>query len=239
MRLMLHFARAYPRHTLTMLLALLLAGVAEGVSLTALLPMLNIAVGGAAGKHAGSGSAFVTNALQSLGIPPTVASLLLVVVIGILLKSVLVLAADRKVGYTVAHVATDLRLALLRALLGTRWEYYLSQPVGSLANSAATEVMRASQGYMHGAMAIAFLVQSIVYAGVALMVSWPAAIVAFAAGFLLLILLNRLVGKAKKAGRKQTYLLRSLLGASDRHPAVGQAAQGHGARTPRRGTARS
>jgi len=46
MRLMLHFARTYPRHTLSMLFALLLAGVVEGLSLTALLPMLNIAVSG-------------------------------------------------------------------------------------------------------------------------------------------------------------------------------------------------
>ena len=45
MRLMFYFARAYPRHTLTMLLAQLMAGVMEGISLTALLPMLNIAVG--------------------------------------------------------------------------------------------------------------------------------------------------------------------------------------------------
>lgn len=137
---MLHFFRAYPRHTLTMLLAQLLAGVMEGISLTALLPMLNIAVGGT--KTSGLGKT-VTTTLHALGITPTVPSLLMVVVVGVLLKSALVLLADRKVGYTVALVATDLRLTLLRALLGTRWEYYLSHPMGSLANSASSEVMRA------------------------------------------------------------------------------------------------
>jgi ATP-binding cassette subfamily C protein len=209
---MLRFARAYPRHTLAMLLALLLAGVVEGVSLTALLPMLNIAIGDGAGGASGSGiGKFASSALQFLGIAPTVASLLMVVVVGVLLKSALVLIADRKVGYTVAHVATDLRLALLRALLAARWEYYLSQPMGALANSAGTEVMRASQAYLHGSLAITYLVQSIVYAVVALLVSWQASVVAFAAGCLLLVLLNHLVRKAKKAGRQETNLLRSLL----------------------------
>ncbi|MGL4564821.1 MAG: hypothetical protein ACRCVD_05980, partial [Halioglobus sp.] len=45
MGLMLNFFRAYPSQTVLMLLALLLSGVAEGVGLSALLPMLNIALG--------------------------------------------------------------------------------------------------------------------------------------------------------------------------------------------------
>jgi len=45
MGLMLNFFRAYPSQTVLMLLALLLSGIAEGVGLSALLPMLNIALG--------------------------------------------------------------------------------------------------------------------------------------------------------------------------------------------------
>ncbi len=46
MKLMLSFFRAYRLHTVLMLVALLLSGLAEGVGLSALLPLLNIAVGG-------------------------------------------------------------------------------------------------------------------------------------------------------------------------------------------------
>jgi len=212
MRLMLHFGRAYPWRTLTMLLALLLAGWMEGFSLTALLPLLNIVLTGSGGTAAPSGiGKTVMTALQYIGIAPTVVSLLTVVVAGVLLKSVFILLADRNVGYTVAHIATDLRLALLRAVLGARWEYYLSQPIGSLANSAATEVMRASQAYLNGSMVITYFLQSLVYAAVALLVSWQASIIAFSASCVLLILMGRLVQKAKQAGRRETELLRSLL----------------------------
>ena len=212
MRLMLHFGRAYPGHTVTMLLALLLAGLVEGLGLTALLPMLNLAMSrqGGAAEESASGQ-FVTTVLQSFGVSPSIESLLLVLVLGVIIKSALVLIADRKVGYTVAHVATDLRLALLRALLGTRWEFFLSQPVGSLANSAATEVMRASQAYLHGAMMATLFVQAMVYAAVALLVSWQATLASCVAGFVLLLVLNGLVKKTKKAGRRQTVLLQSLL----------------------------
>lgn len=212
MRLMLHFGRTYPGHTAKMLLALLLAGLVEGIGLTALLPMLNLAMrqGNDAAAESASGQ-FVTSALHTIGVTPSIESLLLILVVGVILKSALVLIADRKVGYTVAHVATDLRLALLRALLGSRWEFFLSQPTGSLANAAATEVMRASQAYLHGAIMATLFVQAMVYAAVALLVSWQATLASCVAGFGLLVVLNVLVKKTKKAGRKQTVLLQSLL----------------------------
>jgi ATP-binding cassette subfamily C protein len=211
MNMMWHFARTYPRQTLSMLIALLLAGVVEGIGLTALLPMLNLALDGTPGETGSGIGGIVTSFLRFLGVTPSVGSLLLVVMAGVLLKSGLVLAADKKVGYTVAHVATDLRLALLHALMGTRWEYYLTQPVGRLANSASTEVMRASQAYLHGSMTLTFLIQSVVYTVIAMLISWQATIVALLASLLLLRLLNYLVRKTKQAGRKQTRYLQSLL----------------------------
>ena len=45
MRLMASFFRAYPGRTSIMMIALLLSGVAEGIGLSALLPLLNIALG--------------------------------------------------------------------------------------------------------------------------------------------------------------------------------------------------
>ena len=45
MGLMLNFFRAYPWQTTLLLISLLLSGVAEGIGLSALLPLLNIALG--------------------------------------------------------------------------------------------------------------------------------------------------------------------------------------------------
>ena len=44
MKLMLSFYRRYPLRTLLTLLAMSVAGLAEGVGLSALLPLLNIAI---------------------------------------------------------------------------------------------------------------------------------------------------------------------------------------------------
>lgn len=200
-----------------MLLALLLASIAEGFGLTALLPLLGSVSGSGLGEGpiSARGSStlthFVTQALSAFGLSPTIGVLLTVLVTGIVLKSIFMLLANKRVGYAVAHVATDLRLALLRALLSTRWEYYLGQPVGGLANAFATEAMRASEAYLCGAKMAAFLIQATVYASIALLVSWKAMLAAIFVGAVLLYGLNRFVRMARRAGARQTSLLQSSL----------------------------
>lgn len=213
---MLKFARSYPRQSLMMLLALIMAGVVEGIGLTALLPLLQKAIdlpaGGAAKPAAAQGTSdFIGMILAYFGVSVTVASLLMVILVGAFLRSMLILVADRKVGYTVAHVATDLRLALLRALLSTRWGYFLNQQVGSMANAAGTEVMRASTAYLHATTALAMAIQVLAYFIVALLVSWKTTLLFMSAASVVLVMLYKLVATAKRAGGKQTRLLQSLL----------------------------
>lgn len=216
MRLLITFARAYPGRSGLMLAALVLAGVAEGVGLSALLPLLQLATetrtGGAATEVMGGGtSGFVGDVLAVFGLTSSVGTLLAGIVLTVVLKSVLVLFAKKQVGYTVAHVATELRLRLLRSLFATRWEYYLGQPVGALANAVATEANRASSAYLFGASLAALLIQSAVYSGVAVMVSWRATVAALAAAICVMFLLSFLVKQSRRAGRRQTKLLKSLL----------------------------
>ena len=216
MHLLIKFARAYPRQSLTMLLAMILAGVVEGVGMTALLPLLQTAINAPASSSFGTISGhgkgtLVSEALAYVGIPTTVGSLLMVILCGAIISSLLVLLADRQIGYTVAHVATDLRLSLLQALLSTHWGHFLNQQVGSMANAAGTEATRASSAYLHTATALAMVIQAVAYFVVALMVSWKTTLCFMAAGSLVLVTLNRMVRTAKLAGKKQTRLTQSLL----------------------------
>jgi ATP-binding cassette, subfamily C, bacterial len=213
MRLLITFARIYPIHSAMVLFALLLAGITEGVGISALLPLFSVIAdpnAGVGGNASGLAS-LVTTVLSFFNLKPDIGVLLLFIVIAVMLKGIFMLLANKRVGYTVAYVATDLRLALLRSLLATRWEYYLSQPVGSLTNAFATEAMRAAQAYLSGARMTALLIQVTIYASVALLVSWKATLISLAAGSGMLYGMNRLIRKARKAGGRQTNLLRSSL----------------------------
>ncbi len=223
MRLLFKFFRAYPWQSALMLFALLLAGIAEGISLSALLPLLSIALDQGGAEDA-SGEfrdgvedegmdleAMVREFLASVGISPTLGALLTIVVVGIIVKNLLVLLARKQIGYTAAQVTTDLRLALLRAVLDSRWEYFLRQPAGRMANAMTTESMRAADAYVYGTTMIARMIEALVYISIALMVSWHATVAALLAGGIVLVVTYALVRMAKRAGKRQTKLLVSLI----------------------------
>ena len=110
------------------------------------------------------------------------------ILVGIIIKSGLVLIAKKQIGYTSAQVTTDLRLALLRAMMSTTWGYFLHQPIGRLANSMASEAIRASQAYVYGSMMVALIIQSVVYICIALLLSWKATLASLVAGLAILFL---------------------------------------------------
>jgi len=224
MGLMASFFRAYPLHTVLMLAALLLSAICEGIGLSALLPLINIALGpeaaatlpdlatgGAVAEERNQFEVAVLQALQSVGIAPTLGNMLIIVVAGVALKSFFLLIAQRQVGYTAAQVGTDLRLEMLRAVLRSKWEYFLHQPIGKLTNSLATEAQRSSASFVQGATAITFLIQAIIYGAVAFAISWRASLAAIVAGAVVIGSSHFLVRITRRAGKKQTTLLSSLM----------------------------
>jgi ATP-binding cassette subfamily C protein len=209
MQLLLVFARRYPTRTAIMLVCLTLAAMAEGIGLSSMMPLLGM-VTGSKGEES-SLERTIRGLLAQVHVEPTLGVLLVLIVAGSVLKAALMLLAQRQVGYTVAHVATDLRLELLRALLSARWLYYVRQPVGMLANAFATEASRASEAYLYGTTLVSQLIQTILYVGIAAAVSWQTTIGASAVGLLTVGALSGLVRRTKRAGVKQTDLMRTLI----------------------------
>ncbi|MBB5348688.1 ABC transporter ATP-binding protein [Desulfoprunum benzoelyticum] len=217
MRLIFTFFKAYPTQSIITLGAMLLAGLAEGFGLSMLLPLLGVVINTTSGGEGPGGSTqsnlerYVAGFFDTVGLSPTIGVLLTFFVGGIVLTALLSLLANKKVGYMVAQVATDLRLALIRALFATRWEYYVHQPIGMYTNAYATEANRSADAYLYGIRVIALLLRTTVYAVVALLMAWKETLIALGAGFFILYILRRLVTKAKKAGQRQTNLLNGLL----------------------------
>jgi ATP-binding cassette subfamily C protein len=213
MRFLLIIFRQYPGQTLMMLAALVFAGVAEGIGLSAMLPLLAITLGGsktATGGKATQAEQMIQKIFDWLGITPTLEFLIIMIFTAMMLKTVLVLFANKRVGYTVAQLTTDLRHHALRAFISASWEFHLSQPIGRLAAAMGGETAKTAKAYAIGVSMIVLLIHALIYIGVALMVSWKATLIALAAGMFFWYPLSRLVTKAKKAGHRQVKLRRSL-----------------------------
>ena len=210
LRMVAAFASAYPARSTTALVTVFVASLLDGLGLSMLLSMLTLS----AGQSKGDPSLPERVALRVadfLGIQPTALNLLLLATILISLKAILYLLANRQVGYTVAYIATDLRLALIRAILGARWRHYLQQSIGRLSNAIATEAQRASEAFQFSAETAVMLLNSLIYVAIALSISLQAGVAAAVAGIALLALLQMLIRTARRAGEHQTELLKSLM----------------------------
>lgn len=204
--------RRYPGRSAVALGAVFLAGVLDGLGLSMLLSMLSMAEGNGSGQPSAPQRVALA-VTEWLHIEPTPLSLLILAVLLIVGKAVLTLAANRQVGYTVARIASDLRLALIRAVVNANWRYYVEQSVGRLSASIGSEAQRAAEAFQHSAEMAALLLNAVIYVVIALSISVPAGLAALGAGAVLLIGLNGLIRKSRRASRQQTELFRSLLGA--------------------------
>lgn len=204
------FVRAYPGRSAVALIAVFAAGLMDGLGLSMLLSMLALATG--TGDHKPSmPEQFALRLAESVGLQPTAPVLLTLATVLIGCKAVLSLQSNRQVGYTVANIATDLRLALIRSVMSARWTHYLNQSVGRLSNAVATEAQRASEAFQCSAEMAAMLLNAVIFLGIALSISWQAGIAAAIAGAALLTMLQTFVRRSRVAGRHQTGLLKSLL----------------------------
>jgi ATP-binding cassette subfamily C protein len=226
-KLIRYFASRYTAASLLAILCLLIEGILGGIGYSAMLPVVNIALEGAPhgpGSSLGAGSALgaaVHAALAAIGIAPTLHVLLPAIAVFFWLKAGVSLIATRQVGYTVAKIATDLRLELLQSMLAARWSHYTRLRSGSAANALATEAQRASAAYEHMAQVCAHLVDGLVCLGLAFSISIPVSLGAIAAALISFRGLRVLVRKSRNAGTKQTRFLKSLLTqVADSLPAV-------------------
>jgi ATP-binding cassette subfamily C protein len=204
------FMKAHRRGSAVIIGGLLAAGLLEGLGLSTLLPLLQTAMGGHASTDSTMGR-IVERAFALLGLQPRFGFLLAFTVLAMTVKSATTWLAMRQVGYTIARVSAELRLALIGALLRARWGYFSNQPVGTFAHSISLDVNRTGNAYYEACLGITQALQAVIYAALAFLVSWKVATVAFLVGAMLAIGLRRMIALSRAAGRRQTELGRSLV----------------------------
>jgi ATP-binding cassette, subfamily C, bacterial len=199
-------ARSYPGQTAVVTALLGLAGASEGLGMSALLPLFKEMMGSQAVGDTWIGRG-VEAFLAYFGFQPTFGTLLGLIAAMMALKGGLVLVSMQQVGYAVASVETDFRLALIRSLMKADWLYYTGQASGRFANAIGSEAFYASHCYEVTTRLIAEGLQLAVYLAVAFLVSWQMTLAGLAAGGLCVLALSGLTAMARRSGQRQTELL--------------------------------
>ena len=194
----------------TVFVMILLAGLLEGISVIALLPLLSTVAGQVAGELTQLGQA-VNDTFALIGVTPTLAGLLSVIVVGILLKSLLTLVALRLSGKAAIEYAAELRLMVIRALLRARWTYFVSQRSGRISNAINQEAGQAASSYSAFVSLAAAGCQVAVYCLIALFSTWQVTLLGLTTGAATVLLLKAFVGQARRAGRSQVNIMNALM----------------------------
>lgn len=202
--------RQRPRATAVAAVLLTLSGLAEGVGLLALLPLLTVATGGE-GSDLPAVGRVITDVLAAVGLEATLGLLLLVIVGGMAAKAGLKILAQWQVGAAEASVTADLRRAMIEGFLRARWPYFIRQPAGGLANAVGAETVHAGKVFTKSAELAGAAMLLLVYLVLALLVSWQAALIGGVVGVLAARGLRFLVQISRAAGRDRTTSQDALL----------------------------
>ena len=204
-------AAAIPlRRNLVVFSSIVVAGLAEGIGIAALLPL--IAVLGDSGSKANALSQLILRGLDYLHLPHEPVVLLAIIAGGMLLKAGLTLLALRQVGRAVADVGASMRLNLIDALLSARWGFYVRQPVGRFSNALSDEATRASDAYDALVQMFSQAVQALIYLLIAAVAAWQVALLAIVVSVIMVGTLNRLLMSAKRNAHKHSLRLQAMLG---------------------------
>lgn len=209
-KLIFYFFEAYPMRSTMMVGCLLFSGLAEGVSILTLIPILDIVQSG--GPIPGSWiGTFLKKTLEVYGLHPNLPTMLFIFVIGIATKGLFMLVAMKQVGYTVAHVTSDLRLNLIKALMNANWNYFINRPAGYFSNAMGSEAMRAATAYHHTALFVASMFNAFIYVVLAMILSLKTTILSALAAIIMIVALSALIKKSRRAGFRQTELMKSII----------------------------
>ena len=187
------------RQSATVISGLLFAGLLELLGIGMIIPML------ASAAHLRETRGGIATALrtlvESVGLPFTPESILIIVFVGLTLKAIVSIAVMRYVGDLVAEITEAFQLDLIRALLRARWSFFIRQPLGRLVHATGPEAAAVGECFQNVTIVLATLIQSVLFIGLAAFISWPLALLALAIGALMFLSFGRLVKHSRQEAR--------------------------------------
>lgn len=197
------FANAKGTNPWLVLTCLILASVAEIMSMSAMLPAL-LAVSGEANDLPPALKTVIDTTLAVTGLPATITGYTIAVVLMLILRTILLGAALTYAGFSIANVSTKLREDLLNAMFDTKWRYFVDHRAGRIANTISVDATRAGSAYLEAAKFVAAAVQGLGYLAIAMMASFKFAFAGIIAGTIIVAGLGKLIAISRRAGKRQT-----------------------------------
>jgi ATP-binding cassette, subfamily C, bacterial len=135
------------RHRLRVVMGLFIASIVELIGLAAIIPLLAlVSFGPNTSAHMGTMKSAINDSFHAFlglfGFSADITTLILLVVIGLSIKSAISILVMRYIGDLMADITTSVRLTIIRSLLGATWSFFSSRRV--LSANAFSVLRRSS-----------------------------------------------------------------------------------------------
>ncbi len=187
-----------------LLLIILLAGIAEGIGISALVPMISSLTESSTEKDIPVPFNLLPDLLTLVGINPTFSIMLLAVLIIMLVSFLMVHLQDRAMAHARYRFLNELRNHASKSVFAARWEYFSSLSSGEVTNKLIHESDRGTEALIAMVSLFAIFVQLLVYGIFAFLLSWQMFLVALGAILLASLTARRLIRSVRKLGKRST-----------------------------------
>jgi ATP-binding cassette subfamily C protein len=199
---------------LVVILGLFVSGIVEMVGLAMVVPLLATVSFGSDSVHMGVAKSFITDSynsvLSGIGVPPSIGTLVLLVVVALSLKSTISVLVMRYVGDLMAEITKSVRMEVFRRLLNTYWSFFAAQPMSRLVNGAGVEAGSVGESFLCSATILANGIQALTYLLICVLISWRLAIVAVVIGVVMFVTFGSLVRMSRQASKLHSRRLRQM-----------------------------
>jgi len=189
-------------NALVILFLILLTGLAEGVGISALVPVLSSLTGEFSEGQLPAPFNFLPDAMLMIGITPSFGVMLLFTLAVMLLSYLMVHLQERALFAARFKYLQQIRERANKAVFSSYWEYLAKQTSGSISNVIIHESDRGAEGLLALMMMLAIAVQLLVYGIFALMLSWQMFLIAFFTLVITFFTSKRLINRVRSIGKE-------------------------------------
>ncbi|MDB4947872.1 MAG: transporter ATP-binding protein [Gemmatimonadetes bacterium] len=221
--------RAEPGLVVRSLALMLLAGLAEGVGVVMLVPLLRVAGIPVSGGAMGRVGEAVTDGFRAVGMRPSLPGVLLLYVAAISTQALFQRAQTLAAYQVEQRTVLRLRTRLYRSVAEARWLFLARQRASDFVHALTAEVDRLGSATSHLLNMLGQGAASAVYLLIALRISPAATATALGSGGLLLVALRGMRREAGRSGRDLSESTGDLFAAATEHVQAIKVVKSYGA----------
>jgi ATP-binding cassette, subfamily C, bacterial len=209
-RLGLKLLKTYPSKSALIIILALAVGVLEGISIGAIMPILEIILDNNSANSNSELVNFIEGLLNGVGLELSIYSVTSLLFFAILGKAIMSFSSMNVIGSVVANISNEMRKTYINAYISSQWAFLKGLKSGEGFSALNQEIPKAASIYRYACVILASVFQIFVLLYLAMIISYVAVLGGIILGVLIFIVLYYFVKLSRDQSTIQVGVLNSF-----------------------------